>query len=139
MATGRRSVNADRAPAPVGPYSHAIVAGEMVYCSGQLGIDPVTNEFVGPDAAAQTERALQNLAEVLSVAGSSMGEAVKVTVFLADMSDFSKMNEVYARHLGDAKPARSTVAVKELPKGAKVEIEMVARARRSQRGGQSSL
>ncbi|MCU0860255.1 MAG: Rid family hydrolase, partial [Thermoplasmata archaeon] len=88
MSTVRRLVQADGAPAPVGPYSHAVVVGETVYCSGQLGIDPSTNAFAGPDVAAQTDRALQNLSEVLSAAGSSMSDVAKATVFLVDMGDF---------------------------------------------------
>lgn len=139
MSSVRRLVHADGAPAPVGPYSHAVVVGETVYCSGQLGVDPSTNAFAGPDVAAQTDRALLNLSEVLSAAGSSLSDVVKATVFLVDMGDFSRMNEVYARHLGSVKPARSTVAVKELPKGAKVEIEVVAHARRSRMSGHTSL
>jgi len=139
MTAAPKQVSADGAPKPVGPYSHAVVVGETVYCSGQLGIDPSTNELAGPDVSAQTERALLNLSEVLSAAGSDLADVVKATVFLVDMADFSKMNEVYARHLGSARPARSAVAVRELPKGAKVEIEVVAIARRSRRTGHTSL
>lgn len=139
MTATPRQVITEGAPRPIGPYSQAVAVGETVFCSGQLGIDPATNELVGPDVSVQTERAIQNLSEVLSAAGSDLRDVVKVTVFLVDMSDFSKMNEVYSRHLGSVKPARSTVAVRELPKGAKVEIEVIAHVMRSRRSGHTSL
>ncbi|MBV9271318.1 MAG: RidA family protein [Candidatus Eremiobacteraeota bacterium] len=117
------------APAPIGPYSQAVRSGELVFCSGQVALDPKTGELVAPgDVAAQTERALQNISAVLTAAGLSPENVVKTTVFLVDMSDFATVNEVYARYLGEAKPARSTVAVAGLPKGARVEIEAIARA-----------
>lgn len=139
MTMARRLISAEGAPRPVGPYSHAVVVGETVYCSGQLGIDPATNELVGMDVCAQTDRALLNVSEVLSAAGSDLSDVVKATVYLVDMADFSKMNEVYSRHLGSVRPARSAVAVRELPKGAKVEIEVIAQVGRSRRTGHSSL
>jgi len=117
------------APAPIGPYSQALRSGEFLFCSGQVAIDPKTGDLHAPgDVAAQTERALQNVAAVLEAAGMSFSNVVKTTVFLVDMNDFAAMNEVYARYLGNAKPARSTVAVAGLPKGARVEIEAIARS-----------
>jgi len=117
------------APAPIGPYSQALRSGKFLFCSGQVAIDPKTGELDAPgDVAAQTERALQNVAAVLEAAGMSFSNVVKTTVFLVDMNDFAAMNEVYARYLGNAKPARSTVAVAGLPKGARVEIEAIARS-----------
>jgi len=115
------------APAAIGPYSQAIVAGELVFCSGQLGLDPGTGALVEGGVAAQAERALLNLREVLEAAGLSLGDLVKTTVFLADMADFAAVNEVYGRFVGDPPPARSTVAVAALPKGGLVEIEAIAR------------
>jgi 2-iminobutanoate/2-iminopropanoate deaminase len=113
------------APAALGPYSQAIVAGDYVFCSGQLGLDPATGELV-EGIAAQADRALRNLGAVLATAGCSHADIVKTTVFLADIGDFGAMNEVYAGHFGQAPPARSTYAVKALPKGGLVEIEAIA-------------
>ena len=124
-----RSVATDRAPKAIGPYSQAIRSGDLVFCSGQIPLDPATGELVGGDIAAQTGRVLDNLAAVLDAAGSSLGGVVKTTVFLADMADFSAMNEVYAARFGANRPARSTVAVAGLPRGARIEIEAVARPR----------
>ena len=115
----------EEAPAALGPYSQAIVAGEHVFCSGQLGLDPATGELV-EGIAAQADRALRNLGAVLQAAGCSHADIVKTTVFLADMADFAAMNEVYAGHFGQAPPARSTYAVKALPKGGLLEIEAIA-------------
>lgn len=116
------------APAPIGPYSQAVRAGEFLFCSGQVALDPQTGELCAPgDVAAQTERALQNVEAVLAAAGMSFSNVIKTTVFLVDMNDFATVNEVYGRYLGEAKPARSTVAVAGLPKGARVEIEAIAR------------
>ena len=116
----------DQAPRAIGPYSQAVVAGNMIYTAGQIALDPATMEVAGRDVAEQTDRVLRNLAAVLQAAGSSLKQVVKTTVFLADMADFPAMNEVYARHFGDHRPARSTVAVRSLPKEARVEIEVVA-------------
>jgi 2-iminobutanoate/2-iminopropanoate deaminase len=115
------------APAAIGPYSQAIVAGGFVHCSGQIALDPATGDLVLGDVSAQTERVLRNLAAVLAAAGSDLARAVKCTVYLKSMGDFAAMNAVYARHFpGDAPPARATVAVADLPKGALVEIDCTA-------------
>ncbi len=119
-------VHTDAAPAAIGPYAQAVVANGLVFTAGQIPLDPVTMELVGGDVAAQAVQVLRNLDAVLSAAGASWGSAVKTTIFLADMADFARVNEVYARHLGDARPARSTVAVAGLPRGARVEIEVIA-------------
>jgi len=121
-----KRVHTDGAPAAIGPYSQAIVTGNLVYTAGQIALDPKTMEIVGKDVAEQTERVMQNLRAVLTEAGSSLDKVVKTLVFLADMNDFAAMNEVYARHFGDHKPARSTVQAAKLPKNALVEIEVVA-------------
>lgn len=115
-----------QAPAAIGPYSQAMVAGGFVFTAGQIPLDPATMEIVGSDVAAQTDRVLRNVAAVLAAAGSSLARVVKTTVYLADMADFAAMNAVYARHFGDHKPARSTIQAGALPKGARVEIDAVA-------------
>ncbi|GJG87568.1 reactive intermediate/imine deaminase [Gemmatimonadetes bacterium T265] len=119
-------VHTERAPAAIGPYAQAVVANGVVYTAGQIPLDPATMELVPGDVAAQAEQVLRNLGAVLGAAGASWASALKTTIFLADMADFARVNEVYARHLGDARPARSTVAVAGLPRGARVEIEVVA-------------
>lgn len=119
-------VSTDKAPRAIGPYSQAVVAGDLVFTAGQIALDPGTMELVGGDVAAQTDRVLKNLAAVLEAAGSSLGHVIRTTVYLTDMADFAKMSEVYARHFGDHRPARSTVAVAALPKQARVEIDTVA-------------
>ena len=121
-----KRVHTDGAPAAIGPYSQAVITGNMVYSAGQIALDPKTMEIVGANVAEQTERVLQNLRAVLAEAGSSLDGVVKTVVFLADMDDFAAMNEVYGRHFGDHKPARSTVQAAKLPKNALVEIEVVA-------------
>jgi 2-iminobutanoate/2-iminopropanoate deaminase len=121
----RRAVTADRAPAAGGPYSHAVVAGELVFCAGQLGTDPATGDFAAPDVAGQTRQALSNLGAVLEAAGSGLDRLVKVTVFLADIGDFNAFNEVYADVVPEPYPARSTFAVKDLPRAGRVEIEAI--------------
>ncbi len=121
-----RPVHTDAAPAAIGPYSQAIVAGGFVFTAGQIALDPATGQLVEGDVAVQTERVMLNLAAVLEEAGSGLAGVVKTTVFLADMADFAAMNEVYGRHFGNHKPARSTVQAAGLPRGAKVEIDVVA-------------
>jgi 2-iminobutanoate/2-iminopropanoate deaminase len=124
--TTRQSVTTAGAPKALGPYSQAIAIDGFVFCSGQLGLDPSSGELA-EGIEAQTERALRNLAAVLDAAGTTFADVVKTTIFLADMADFTAVNEVYARHMPDPPPARSTFAVGALPKGGLVEIEMIAR------------
>jgi len=121
----QQRIATDGAPAALGPYSQAIVAGDFVFCSGQLGLDPATGELAD-GIAAQAERALLNLGAVLGAAGCSHADIVKSTVFLADIGDFAALNAVYAGFFGEAPPARSTFAVGALPKGGLVEIEAIA-------------
>ncbi len=118
----------EKAPGAIGPYSQAIKAGGMVYCSGQIPIDPATGNFVSDHIGEQTEQVLKNLAAVLEAAGSGLHGVVKTTVFLADMNDFAEMNEVYGRYFSENKPARATVQAARLPRDARVEIECVALA-----------
>ena len=122
-------VQTDRAPAAIGPYSQAIVVGDWVFCSGQTPVVPETGELLEGGTAEQAERVLANLSAVLAAAGSSLSDVVKSTVFLADMKDFAAMNEVYARHFGSHRPARSTIQAAGLPRGCRVEIECIARVR----------
>jgi len=126
MSTLRR-VATDRAPAAIGPYCQGVIHDGLVYTSGQIALDPATGALVPGDVAAQTRRVLANLAGILEAAGSSLGQVLKTTVFLQDMADFAAMNAVYAEAFGSHLPARSTVAVAGLPKGARVEIEALAR------------
>lgn len=120
-----KKVSTANAPSAIGPYSQAIICGNMLFTSGQIPLDPVSGEMVGEDITQQTERVMQNLAAVLEAAGSSFAKAVKTTCFLANMSDFAAFNAVYAKYFIE-KPARSCVAVKDLPKGALVEVEVIA-------------
>lgn len=122
----RTKVSTTSAPAALGPYSQAIALDGMVFASGQIALDPSSGQLVEGDVQAQTHRALRNLTAVLEAAGSSLSDVVKTTVFLTSMSNFTAMNAVYATYFGDEPPARSTVAVAELPKGAQVEIEAIA-------------
>ncbi len=122
----RTQISTPHAPAAIGPYSQAIRWGQFVYTSGQVALDPTNGELVGADVQAQTHRVLQNLQAVLTSAGSSLASVVKTTVFLTHMSDFQAMNAVYASYFTGVAPARSTVAVAELPRKALVEIECVA-------------
>jgi 2-iminobutanoate/2-iminopropanoate deaminase len=115
-----------QAPGAIGPYSQAIVANGFIYTAGQIALDPATGQVVDGGVTEQTARVMANLKAVLEAAGSSLAKVVKTTVFLIDMADFAAMNEVYAQALGDHKPARSTVAVSGLPRGVRVEIEVVA-------------
>lgn len=125
----RRVVKSDAAPKAIGPYSQAIVAGGFVFCSGQIALDPTTGELVGAsDVRAQTTRVMENLKGVLEGAGSSFAAVVRTTIFLADMGDFGAVNEIYGQYFPSEPPARATVQVAALPRGALVEIDAVAMA-----------
>lgn len=119
-------ISTENAPGAIGPYSQAVKVGGFVFCSGQIPIDPKTGNFVSEDVAEQSEQVLKNLSAVLEAAGSGLNNVVKTTVFLADMNDFTAMNEVYASFFGDNKPARATVQAARLPRDARVEIECIA-------------
>ena len=120
------TITTDKAPAAIGPYSQAIQAGGLFFCSGQIALDPATGEMLQGDVTAQTERVMTNIAAVLDAAGTNFDNVIKTTIFLVDMGDFASVNEVYGRSFTSHKPARSTVAVKSLPRGALVEIEVIA-------------
>ena len=120
-------IHTDQAPAAIGPYSQGIVANGLLFTAGQIALDPRSGEIVAGDVQAQTERVMQNLEAILDAAGATWTDVVKTTVYLQDMKDFPRMNEVYARVLGSARPARSTVAVAGLPRGVLVEIDAVVR------------
>ncbi len=122
----RQAISTSGAPAALGPYSQGIVSGDLVFCAGQLGLDPATGELA-EGIEAQTERALRNLGAVLDAAGCSWADVVKTTIFLADIGTFAAVNAVYARFMADPAPARSTFGVGALPKGGLVEIEAIAR------------
>jgi 2-iminobutanoate/2-iminopropanoate deaminase len=122
----KETITTENAPGAIGPYSQAIKAGGMVFCSGQIPIDPKTGQFVSQVVSEQTEQVLTNLSEVLKAAGTSLDNVVKTTVFLTDMNDFVEMNEVYSRFFSDNKPARATVQAARLPRDAKVEIDCIA-------------
>ena len=121
-----KKISTEKAPAAIGPYSQAIVCGDMVFTSGQIGIDPACGEITGKDVREQTEQVMKNLCAVLEKAGTSMQNVVKTTCFLADIADFAAFNEVYGKYLTE-KPARSCVAAKALPKCALVEVEVIAK------------
>ena len=121
-----KAISTKKAPGAIGPYSQAIQAGEFVYTSGQLGLDPATGTFPEGGVKEQARQSLQNVKAILEEAGVTMNQVVKTTVFLADMNDFADMNGIYAEFFSEPYPARSAVAVKTLPKGAMVEIEVVA-------------
>jgi 2-iminobutanoate/2-iminopropanoate deaminase len=123
---GRRIVATGDAPAAIGPYSQAVVAGGFVFTAGQIPLDPATMELVEGGIAEQTERVMRSLEAVLTAAGASFGSVVKTTCFLADLNDFAAFNAVYGRYFGDTPPGRSTVQVAKLPKGALVEVECIA-------------
>ena len=120
-------IQTDNAPRAIGPYSQGVVTGGFIFTAGQIALDPSTMKVVEGGVAEQTDRVMRNLAAILAQAGTGLHRVVKTTVFLADMADFAAMNEVYARHFGEHRPARSTVAVSGLPMGVRVEIEAVAR------------
>jgi 2-iminobutanoate/2-iminopropanoate deaminase len=121
-----RAVHTDRAPAAIGPYSQAVAANGFLFTAGQIPLDPATGQVIAGDVTAQTERVLDNLGAVLEAAGTSWSAVVRTTVFLHDMNDFPAVNQVYARVLGAARPARSTVQVAALPRGVLVEIDAIA-------------
>ena len=127
-AMPRQTISTPDAPKAIGPYAQAVSAtGRLVFCSGQIPLDPRTGEIVGSgDVREQTERVMQNLAAVLSAAGASFAQVTKTTIFLTDLQDFAAVNEVYAKHVGANPPARATVQVAGLPRGASVEIEAIA-------------
>ena len=122
----KETILTDKAPAPIGPYSQAIKFGAYLFCSGQIALDPVTAVMKNASIEEETEQAISNLSNVLLAGGASLKSVIKTTIFLVDMNDFSTVNATYEKHLGEAKPARSTVAVSALPKGARVEIEAIA-------------
>lgn len=127
MASDVRKIESPAAPAPVGPYSQAIATGGLVFCAGQIPLDPATGKLVDGGIEAQAERVLANVKAVLEAAGTSLARVVKATVFLVDLDDFAGMNGVYARYFAtDPKPARTTIQAARLPAGARVEIEVVA-------------
>lgn len=120
-------IHTDKAPAAIGPYSQAVLAGDFLYVSGQLPLDPVSGAMAGDTAAEQAEQSIRNLSAILEAAGMTLDDVVKTTVLLSDIADFAAVNEVYAKHFtGAVLPARAAFAVRDLPKGAKVEIELVA-------------
>ena len=121
-----KTIHAEGAPAAVGPYVHAVRVGDLLFTSGQVGLDPATGKPVPGGIETETKRALDNLAAILSAAGTGFDRVVKASVFLIDMDDFAAMNRVYASVFGDTRPARTTVAVSRLPVGARVEIDVVA-------------
>jgi 2-iminobutanoate/2-iminopropanoate deaminase len=124
------SIHTDAAPAAIGPYSQGIIAGGFLFTAGQIALDPATGQIAGGgDVVAQAERVLTNLRAILDRAGLDWSDVVKTTVFLHDMADFPKVNEIYAKTLGDARPARSTVQVSALPRGVLVEIDAIAKTR----------
>ena len=125
MAT-KEIVSTENAPGAIGPYSQAVKAGNLVFCSGQIPIDPQTGDFVSDDVGEQTEQVLRNLGAVLKAAGTSLDDVVKTTVFLADMNDFGAMNEIYSKYFDENKPARATVQAARLPRDARVEIDCIA-------------
>jgi 2-iminobutanoate/2-iminopropanoate deaminase len=121
-----RVIATDAAPKAIGPYSQALAIDNFVFTAGQVALDPKSGDLVGRTTAEQTEQVFANLKAVLAAAGTSLADVVKTTVYLADMADFAQMNEVYAKHFGSHKPARSTVQAAGLPKAARVEIDMIA-------------
>jgi len=125
MGSARQTVDAVGAPAAIGPYSHAVRAGDLLFCSGQIPLDPATGEIVGASAAEQAQRCLQNLEAVCAAAGTSLARAVRTTIYMTDLGAFGEVNEVYAAHFAHDPPARVTVGVAQLPKGAYVEIDAI--------------
>lgn len=124
-----KAISTNQAPAAIGPYSQAIQSGDLVFLSGQVPIDPATGELVAGDIAVQTERVLDNLSAVLAAAGCTFADVAKTTIYLVDLGDFQVVNQTYAKHFSAAPPARATVQVSALPKGARVEIDAIARVK----------
>lgn len=122
----KKIITAEKAPAALGPYSHAVAAGDLLFTSGQLGLDPATGKLAGESVEAQAEQALCNLESVLAAAGMTFANVVKTTIFLADLGDFAAVNSIYATRFPEAPPARSCFQVAALPAGGKIEIEMIA-------------
>jgi 2-iminobutanoate/2-iminopropanoate deaminase len=122
----KKVIHTDKAPKAVGPYSQAVQMGDFLFCSGQISIDPMTNEVFTGDIKKQTEMVMSNVSSVLSAAGLNFSNVVKTTIFLTNMNDFATVNEIYAKYFSEAPPARSTVAVAALPKGVNVEVEVLA-------------
>jgi 2-iminobutanoate/2-iminopropanoate deaminase len=122
----KQSFSSPGAPKAIGPYSQAVKAGQLLFVSGQVPLDPVTGQMIDGDIAAQTRRVFENLGAVLEAGGRSFGDVVRTTVFLADMNDFAAMNEVYGQYFKEPYPARATVQVARLPKDARVEIDVIA-------------
>jgi 2-iminobutanoate/2-iminopropanoate deaminase len=120
-------VSTDKAPKAIGPYSQAVIAGDLIFTSGQIALDPATQQLVAGDTRAQAERVMENLAAVLEAAGAGFESVIKATIFVADLGDFATVNEIYGKRFPRSPPARSTVQVAALPKGARVEIELIAR------------
>lgn len=125
MSDNRHVIVADGAPAAIGPYSHAVCAGELLFCSGQIPLDPVSGELVGETAGEQARRCLQNLQAVCEAAGTTLGQAVRLTIYMTDLQAFAEVNEVYGAFFLAEEPARVTVGVAQLPKGASVEIDAI--------------
>jgi len=123
----KRLISTPNAPAAIGPYSQAVAVDSLLFTAGQIALDPVSMTIVPGEVGPQTEQVMKNLAAICEAAGSTLQDVVKTTVFLQDMSDFQAMNEVYARHFGENRPARSTVAVRGLPRDVRVEIEAIVR------------
>jgi 2-iminobutanoate/2-iminopropanoate deaminase len=120
-------VSTEKAPKAIGPYSQVVIAGDLIFTSGQIPLDPATQQMVTGDIRVQTERVMESLAAILESAGAKFENVIKATIFLADLGDFASVNEIYGRRFPKSPPARSTVQVAALPKGARVEIEMIAR------------
>ncbi len=126
MAQEKQIIQTEKAPKAIGPYSQAVKVGSLIFTAGQIGLDPQSGELIASDIESQTRQALMNLKQILEAAGASLSDVIKTTVFLQDMTEFPRMNSVYAEFFPQNPPARSTVAVAALPKGARVEIEAVA-------------
>lgn len=123
-----KTIVTDKAPAPIGPYSQAVRANGLIFTAGQIGVNPKTGELVAGGVEAETRQVMDNLQAVLEAAGSSLAQVVKATVYLADLNDFQKMNEVYGRYVGESRPARSTIQAARLPRNCRVEIDLIALA-----------